>query len=96
MEEKTSPVDKWQTSHYSWGFNHPFGEASTQVCQVPADEGDVTIFAANSAAVQGQDFKHGVIWRETLRSWDMDVSAVVPPNSWMVFVGENRIQMDDD
>lgn len=31
-----------------------------EVCEVPADEGDVTIFAANSAAVKGQDFKHGV------------------------------------
>eukprot|EP00435_Cladocopium_sp_Y103_P059956 s329_g21.t1 len=31
-----------------------------EVSEVPADEGDVTIFAANNAAVQGQDFKHGV------------------------------------
>jgi len=29
--------------------------------QVPADEGDVTLFAANKHAVNGTDFKHGVL-----------------------------------
>ncbi|CAE7562286.1 unnamed protein product [Symbiodinium natans] len=33
---------------------------SGQVVEVAASEGDVTVFAANSAAVQGSDFKHGV------------------------------------
>ncbi|CAK9042482.1 unnamed protein product [Durusdinium trenchii] len=31
-----------------------------KVAQVAADQGDVTLFAANSAAVRGADFKHGV------------------------------------
>ena len=30
-----------------------------EVVEVAASEGDVTVFAANSAAVQGSDFKHG-------------------------------------
>ena len=30
-----------------------------EVTTVAADEGDLTIFAANSSAVQGADFKHG-------------------------------------
>ena len=38
----------------------PKEKPNFQVTEVPADEGDVTIFAANRAAVQGQDFKHGV------------------------------------